>query len=125
MCAARIHCLTLALTGLLAAPLVAAGVHLPDQTTIEKVDFERHIMGLLGKMGCNASSCHGSFKGQGGFRLSLFGSDLEKDYAALSEDGRRINRDDPDSSLLLRKPTKSVSHGGGLRFEKDSWQYQL
>src|SRR5262249_54750625 len=40
-------------------------------------------------------------------------------------DGRRINRDDPDASLLLRKPTKSVNHGGGLRFEKDSWQFQL
>ncbi len=82
-------------------------------------------MGLVGKMGCNASSCHGSFKGQAGFRLSLFGYDLEKDYAALTGDGRRINRADPDASLLLKKPTKTVSHGGGLRFEKDSWQYQL
>ncbi|MCI0359313.1 MAG: DUF1549 domain-containing protein, partial [Planctomycetaceae bacterium] len=111
--------------GLFAAPVASADVQLPDQTTVEKVDFERHIMGLLGKMGCNASACHGSFKGQAGFRLSLFGSDLEKDYAALTGDGRRINRADPDASLLLQKPTKTVSHGGGLRFEKDSWQYQI
>lgn len=110
---------------LLSAPIASAAVTLPDQTILEKVDFERHIMGLLGRMGCNASSCHGSFKGQGGFRLSLFGSDLEKDYAALSDDGRRITRDDPDASLLLLKPTKSVNHGGGQRFEKNSWQYQL
>ncbi len=130
MCAARITRFTvagaLAVTwGLFAAPVATAAVQLPDQTTVEKVDFERHIMGLLGKMGCNASSCHGSFKGQAGFRLSLFGHDLEKDYAALTGDGRRINRADPDASLLLLKPTKSVNHGGGLRFEKDSWQFQL
>ncbi|MCI0359349.1 MAG: DUF1549 domain-containing protein, partial [Planctomycetaceae bacterium] len=130
MCAARITRFTvagaLAVTwGLFAAPVASADVRLPDETTVEMVDFERHIMGLVGKMGCNASSCHGSFKGQAGFRLSLFGSDLDKDYAALTGDGRRINRADPDASLVLLKPTKTVSHGGGLRFEKDSWQYQL
>jgi hypothetical protein len=83
-------------------------------------------MGLLGKMGCNAGACHGSFKGRGGFRLSLFASDLEKDYAALTGgEAGRIKRDDPEASLLLLKPTKAVSHGGGQRFPKGSWQYQL
>src|SRR5947208_3719304 len=97
------------------------------ETPVEKVDFERHIMGLFGRMGCNSGSCHGSFQGRGGFRLSLFGYDPEKDYTALTRDnfGRRINRVDPDRSLLLLKPTGQVEHGGGLRFAKDSWQYQL
>ncbi len=91
------------------------------------VDFERHVMGLFGKMGCNGGSCHGSFQGKGGFRLSLFGYDPAKDYLALTRDldGRRINPVNPDESLLLLKATGQVEHGGGRRFGKDSWQYQL
>jgi hypothetical protein len=30
---------------------------------------------LLGRLGCNGRACHGSFQGQGGFQLSLFGYD--------------------------------------------------
>jgi hypothetical protein len=91
------------------------------------VDFERQVMGLFGRMGCNAGSCHGSFQGRGGFRLSLFGYDPAKDYLAVSREneGRRINRSSPALSLLLLKPTTQVSHGGGKRFAKDSWQYRL
>jgi hypothetical protein len=109
---------------LAAAPAPAT---LPSGTNERKVDFERHLMGIFGRMGCNSGSCHGSFQGRGGLRLSLFGYDAEKDYLALTRDnfGRRINGVDPDHSLLLLKPTGQVEHGGGLRFGKDSWQYQL
>src|SRR6266851_4596149 len=67
-----------------------------------QVDFERHLMGLFGRLGCNSGSCHGSFQGRGGFRLSLFGYDPEKDYFALTREGlgRRVNPVDPDDSLL-------------------------
>jgi Protein of unknown function (DUF1549) len=106
----------------MAVPGFAAG---PAQES--SPDFERHIMGLFGRMGCNSGSCHGSFQGRGGFRLSLFGYDPEKDYTALTRDnfGRRINRVDPERSLLLLKPSGQVEHGGGLRFARDSWQYRL
>jgi Protein of unknown function (DUF1549) len=97
------------------------------EQSASSVDFERHIMGLFGRMGCNSGSCHGSFQGRGGFRLSLFGYDPEKDYLALTRDnfGRRIDRVDPERSLVLLKPAGQVEHGGGLRFARDSWQYQL
>jgi hypothetical protein len=106
---------------------VSAAVTLPDKSTLEKVDFERHIMGLFGKMGCNSGSCHGSFQGKGGFRLSLFGYDPEKDYAALTREalGRRINSADPDQSLILLKATGQIKHDGGVRFSKGSWQYEI
>src|SRR5262249_45937388 len=70
---------------------------------------------------------HGSFQGKGGFRLSLFGYDPEKDYLALSRDtlARRINPVDPDRSLLLLKATGQIQHEGGVRFAKGSWPYQL
>jgi hypothetical protein len=106
---------------------VRAVVPLPNGAVIQKVDFERHIVGLFGRMGCNAGSCHGSFQGKGGFRLSLFGYDPDKDYAALTRDslGRRLDRVDPDRSLLLLKATGQTEHGGGRRFGIGSWQYQI
>src|SRR5262249_27690792 len=99
----------------------------PSPPKGDRVDFERHIMGLLGRMGCNSGSCHGSFQGKGGFRLSLFGYDPEFDYLALTRDnqGRRINPSDPDSSLILLKATGQIEHGGLRRFGKGSWQYNL
>ena len=110
-----------------AAAPARAEVQLPGGGAVQKVDFERHIMGLFGRMGCNSGSCHGSFQGKGGLRLSLFGYDPEKDYVALTRDleGRRINLADPDSSLLLLKATGQVQHGGQKRFGKDSWAYRL
>src|SRR5262245_18050044 len=112
---------------LLTAAPGRAAVPLPNGTVVEKVDFERHIMGLFGRMGCNAGSCHGSFQGKGGFRLSLFGYDPEKDYVALTRDvlGRRLNPVDPDRCLLLLKATGQVEHAGGVRFVRDSWQYRI
>src|SRR4051794_15582781 len=93
----------------------------------EPVDFERHVIGLLGKSGCSAGACHGSFQGKGGLRLSLFGSEPTADYLALTRGagGRRINPTDPDASLLLLKATGQVSHGGGTRFAVGSWQYRV
>jgi hypothetical protein len=108
---------------------VAEGASIPSSSKarIVPVDFERHIMGLFGRLGCNAGSCHGSFQGKGGFRLSLFGYDPEKDYLALTRDGlaRRVNPVDPDRSLLLLKATGQIGHEGGLRFGKTSWQYEM
>src|SRR5947209_637744 len=110
-----------------AVPDTAGAVRVDDNRALEKVDFERHVMGLLGRMGCNAGACHGSFQGKGGFRLSLFGYDPASDYSALAREGlgRRINPVAPDRSLLLLKATGQVAHGGGRRFARDSWQYRV
>src|SRR5947209_12365096 len=88
------------LTALLAAAPAGAAVPLPGGGSVARVDFERHVMGVFGRMGCNAGSCHGSFQGKGGFRLSLFGYDPARDYLALTReaDGRRLDRLDPDRS---------------------------
>jgi len=88
------------------------------------VDFERHVAPLLVRSGCSAGACHGSFQGRGGLRLSLFGHAPEKDALALTREGmgRRIDRLDPDRSLLLLKPTAQVGHEGGRRFARNSWQ---
>src|SRR5690606_12725226 len=89
------------------------------QVSTDAVDFERQIAPLLSRLGCNAGSCHGASDGQGGFKLSLFGSSAAFDYAAITaRDGKRIDLEKPQASLLLQKPTNAVDHEGGLRFEK-------
>jgi Protein of unknown function (DUF1553)/Protein of unknown function (DUF1549) len=86
--------------------------------------FTRHIQPLLGKAGCSNRACHGSFQGQGGFRLSLFASDPKLDYDNLANAGR-IDTDVPDESLAIQKPTRTMDHEGGLRFAKGSWQHRM
>jgi len=103
-----------------------AAVTVPGDRTLETVDFERHVMGLFGRQGCNAGSCHGSFQGKGGFRLSLFGYEPKLDYDNVKDlSARRLNNNDPDSSLLLLKATGQVQHGGAVRFSPDSWQFRV
>jgi uncharacterized protein DUF1553/uncharacterized protein DUF1549/Big-like domain-containing protein len=99
--------------------------------------FARDIGGILTKQGCNDSGCHGGVKGQGGFKLSLNALYPRDDYQWIVEGGTyhvlttevgtknpRINLKEPHQSLLLAKPTMSVPHGGGLRLNPDSTDYQ-
>lgn len=102
----------------------------PDFRPAEVPDFQRHVLPLLGRSGCNGRACHGSFQGAGGLQLSLFGYDLRQDHAALTQPGSsssesRVDRQQPDNSLILLKPSEQVPHAGGRRLETNSWQYQL
>ena len=38
-----------------------------------QISFQKDIVPLLTKSGCANSNCHGSIRGQAGFKLSLFG----------------------------------------------------
>ncbi len=92
----------------------------------ETPDFRRHVLPTMGRMGCNSRACHGSFQGQGGFHLSLFGYDFKSDYDALTAGQHpRIDLAHPENSLILNKPTSADNHGGGLRFPEGSWQYNV
>ncbi|MBI2481244.1 MAG: hypothetical protein HYV60_22175 [Planctomycetia bacterium] len=88
----------------------------------EPPDFQKHVIPLLGRLGCNSRACHGSFQGQGGFRLSMFGYDFEMDHGNLSE---RIDLDSPGDSLILNKPTSADEHEGGLRLPPGGWEQKL
>src|SRR5688572_14896864 len=103
----------------------------PEGPYPETPDFQRHVSPLLGRLGCNGRACHGSFQGQGGFRLSLFGYDFKADLAALTQekasgaDHPRANAKDPSQSLILKKPTLALEHEGGKRMEPEGWQHRL
>jgi len=100
--------------------------------------FARDIGAIFTNQGCNASSCHGGVKGRGRFKLSIGVLQPRDDYEWITQGGGyqvltdevlgeripRINEEDPENSLILLKPTLTVSHGGGKRFGKDSEAYQ-
>ncbi len=88
----------------------------------DPVDFDTDVLPILSKAGCNAAACHGAATGRGGFALSLFGGEPDADYEAISLqlEGRRVNLSRPDQSLLVRKPTGELEHGGDQRFDFDS-----
>ncbi len=102
-------------------PVTVDGFHHPPS-----VEFGREVIPILSKAGCNSSGCHGKAEGQNGFRLSIFGSDPTFDFDALSKQGRgrRVQLAAPDRSLLLRKATGELPHGGGQRFEPNGIWYR-
>ena len=100
--------------------------------------FQQDIGGILTKRGCNDSSCHAGVKGRGGFKLSLNALDPKEDYRWIVKGGAyqvmslesagpespRIDLSQPENSLLLRKPTLILPHGGGERLTAESSDYR-
>lgn len=90
----------------------------PQTANDRPVSFLNDVMPVLAKAGCNSGACHGAASGKKGFKISLRGYDPASDYRTLTRgtDGRRLNFNDPDNSLLVLKPTGMAGHEGGLRF---------
>jgi len=89
--------------------------------------FERDVLPILTRAGCNAGACHGKARGQNGFALSLLGFDPDFDYHSIVNEarGRRLFPGDPERSLLLLKPAALVPHGGGKKLPKEGKEYDL
>ena len=94
--------------------------------TPQPINFPNEIVPLFTKHGCNGGGCHGKSEGQNGFKLSLLGFEPTEDFEYLVKEsrGRRLFPAAPEHSLLLRKGAGDLPHGGGARFEHDSWDYK-
>jgi hypothetical protein len=105
---------------------VRATVRVEDGQRRLPVDFELDVEPVLARAGCNAGACHGKARGQNGFQLSLLGFDRDFDHNAIVKEarGRRIFPAAPEQSLLLRKPSAQLPHGGGRRLEPGSTAYE-
>jgi uncharacterized protein DUF1549/uncharacterized protein DUF1553 len=103
------------------APMASHGVVTPA------VSFRRHVIPVLTKMGCNSGACHGAAAGKNGFALTLRGYDPEADYETITRAaaGRRVNKLEPAKSLILLKPTETLPHMGGKRFDVGSPEYTV
>jgi hypothetical protein len=91
------------------------------------ISFRTETVAALTRQGCNSGACHGSPSGKGGFQLSLQAYDHALDERSLTraEKGRRINSIEPANSLLLLKPTMTVSHRGGLQLKLTDYAYAV
>ena len=89
------------------------------------ISFEKDVMPVLTRAGCNTGSCHGAARGKDGFRMSLFGFDPEGDYHRITREigVRRINLALPQESLFLKKAIGSVPHSGGKLFGPETDYY--
>jgi hypothetical protein len=117
---------------------VQANLRIEGSKETHPFSFAQDIGGILTRRGCNAVDCHGSVKGQKGFKLSMNALYPREDYAWIVEGGiyqvltteqpkprkPRIDRKKPEESLLLLKATAAVRHGGGKRFAAESPDYQ-
>ncbi len=115
--------ITASIRGLRAsAPLI-----IKDYSSATSWSFRNDVLPVMTKMGCNSGPCHGAAAGKNGFKLSLRGYDPITDYYTLTHQAlaRRTDRLEPARSLILLKPTLTISHGGGKRFDVDSPEYRV
>ena len=91
------------------------------------VSFAEQIVPVLTKAGCNQGACHASQYGKGNFKLSLLGFAPEQDHPQFVRDWqqRRVSFVSPEESLILKKATLDVSHGGGQRFRRGSFEHAV
>ena len=99
----------------------------PASVRAEAWSFRNDVQPVLAKAGCSSGACHGAAAGQGGFKLSLRGYDNDGDWRTITRSAlsRRLNLSEPGHSLLLLKPTGTVPHKGGTRFETNSIEYKI
>ena len=101
-------------------------VHVRGVQPQPQLSYGRDIVPIISKLGCNMGACHAAQYGQAGFKLSVFAYEPPADYAAITRDRgeRRVDFLEPEESLLLKKPTLQVPHGGGRRMKKGSTEYR-
>ena len=93
-----------------------------------RISFINDVQQVLTKAGCNAGVCHAKAgNGQNGFQLSLLGFETFDDYEHLTKEGRgrRVFAGSPDQSLILRKASGKLPHGGGIRLDPNSEGYAI
>ncbi|MGE4551400.1 MAG: DUF1549 domain-containing protein, partial [Opitutales bacterium] len=105
---------------------VEVPVQVKGANTPRPISFKLDVMPVFMRAGCNTGSCHGSARGQDGFMLSLFGYDPDGDHFRITRElgTRRINLAIPEESMLVEKPTETVPHTGGKRFQKGSSNWE-
>ena len=127
------------LTARYAGQTATSNIRMEGVSERRPFSFATSLGGIFTRRGCNNSDCHGGVKGKGGFKLSANALFPRDDYRWSVEGGTfdvlsaeskgakvpRIDLKEPTNSLMLRKATMQVAHGGGRRFEPNSPDYKI
>lgn len=107
--------------------VVRTKVRVRNAERYPEATFERDVIPILTRAGCNSGACHGKARGQNGFQLSLLGFDADFDFNAIAREarGRRLFPAAVEHSLFLRKAAAAVPHGGGKRLHEGDASYEL
>ncbi len=106
--------------------LASEKISLPA-TELLAISFTNDIVPILTKAGCNTGVCHAKAGGgQRGFQLSLLGFEPAEDFEHLVREGRsrRLFPAAPDQSLLLLKASGKLAHGGGIKLQEGTENYE-
>ena len=117
--------MTLSWTSLL---VTLASVAATDPASPRPFHFENVISPILSRFQCNSSGCHGSAEGQNGFqalRLRFRRPPPTTTPSSRSRAAGRVQFAAVESSLLLRKASGSMPHGGGSRLKVGSKEYEM
>jgi Protein of unknown function (DUF1553)/Protein of unknown function (DUF1549)/Bacterial Ig-like domain (group 2) len=116
-----------AITATVQSHRATASFVVKEYWTASAWSFRNDVLPVMTKMGCNSGPCHGAAAGKNGFKLTLRGYDPVVDYYTLTHqaNARRTDRMEPARSLILLKPTLSIPHGGGRRFDVGSPEYKV
>ena len=82
--------------------------------------YTKFVRPLLDHMGCSGSTCHGMMRG-GGFYLQFEQGNEVRNYRVISE---RLDRKNPENSLLIQKAIGKVPHNGGHNLDEKSCDYK-
>jgi hypothetical protein len=102
-------------------------IHVEHTVVPQPVSFRWETLAVLTKQGCNSGSCHGKPNGRGALELSLNAFDPALDQRSLIR-GAFVRFTEPlvpDESLMLKKPTLRIPHGGGKRLRPEDDQYAI
>ncbi len=115
------------ITAILGSQKATLRVEVRGAAETAPVSFRNEVIPVLTKMGCNGGACHGALAGKNGFKLTLRGYDPDADYHTLTREalGRRVSLAEPARSLMLLKPTLTIPHGGGKRFDLASPEFRI
>ncbi|MDG2384750.1 MAG: DUF1549 and DUF1553 domain-containing protein [Pirellulaceae bacterium] len=91
------------------------------------ISFRWETLAVLTKQGCNGGACHGKPNGRGALELSLNAFDPKLDQENLVRGSwvRFTTPLVPEQSLILKKPTLAIPHGGGKRLRKGTEPYEI
>ena len=106
--------------------LLPASQRFAPAAVTETPSFQRHVAPLFGRLGCSGRAATGPSKAKAGFGCPFSGTISQADYDGLRDkEHPRIDLERPAESLIVAKPTDADGHGGGVRYEKGSWQHHV